>query len=160
MSILQKGKRATFFTDVISFPIPFWIGTVTSFFSNSSRSGSETRRKLRGLPGRTAKQAFLESHSHPPASSTAGRNQRRQGSQPLTQGPGARHRPPEGARSPYPPRADPTRSAGAAPAHSIIRSEMAWRRPRPGSLGSPPVRAPRLRSPPPCRATAGREGAS
>lgn len=87
-------------------------------------------------------------------------HQRRQGSQPLTQGPGARHRPPEGARSPYPPRADPTRSAGAAPAHSIIRSEMAWRRPRPGSLGSPPVRAPRLRSPAPCRATAGREGAS
>ena len=62
MSILQKGKRATFFTDVPSFPISFWIGAVTSFFSNSSRSGSETG-KLRGLPGR--KQAFLESHSHP-----------------------------------------------------------------------------------------------
>ena len=136
MSILQKGKRATFFTDVIGFPTSL-IGAVTSFFSSSFRSGSETRWRSK-RPSWTYSQAGV---SGEPVTSASPFHSMEKPAVPRIPAadPGAgRPAPtvPEGARSPCPPRADPAGPAGAAPTHSIMRSETAWRRPRPGSPDS------------------------
>lgn len=74
MSLLQKGKRATFVTDVIRFWWSFLIGTITPFFSSSFKSGFDMRWRS-GRPSWSYSQVgFLESWLQQPIPSTTWRS--------------------------------------------------------------------------------------
>ena len=74
MSLLQEGKRATFFTEVICSRRSFPIGTVTPFSSSSFRSGRESRWRLE-RPSWSYSQVGLSEERLPhPTPSTAWRD--------------------------------------------------------------------------------------